>query len=125
VRNSIEVSQEEMNRAIMQEAQRYPGQEREVIEFFQKNENALYGLRAPLFEDKVVDYILELAKVTEKPGTIEDLMRDPADDDQPKKAGTKKSAGKKTEAKKSTAKKSEPAPKKPAASKSKTAKDKS
>jgi trigger factor len=65
-RNKIEVSQQELGQAIVRDAQRYPGQERKVIDFYQKNEAALAQLRAPIFEDKVVDYILELAKVAEK-----------------------------------------------------------
>lgn len=64
--NKIEVQQDEVTRAIMQEAQRYPGREREVMEYFRKNEEAVNSIRAPIFEDKVVDYILELADVSER-----------------------------------------------------------
>jgi len=48
------------------EARRYPGQEQQVIEFYQKNPNAIAQLRAPIFEEKVVDLIIETAKVTDK-----------------------------------------------------------
>jgi trigger factor len=65
-RNKIEVSREELGQAIVREAQRFPGQERKVIDYYQQNNEALAQLRAPLYEDKVVDYILELAKVSEK-----------------------------------------------------------
>ncbi len=65
-KNAIEVSQEEVNQALLREAQRHPGKEREVFEFFQKSPEALANLRAPLFEDKVVDYIVELASVSER-----------------------------------------------------------
>ena len=64
-RNQVEVKQDEMGRAIMAEARRYPGQERKVIDFYQNNPDALARVRAPLYEDKVVDYILDTAKVTD------------------------------------------------------------
>jgi trigger factor len=72
-RQSIEVSREELGQAIVREAQRYPGQERKVIDLYQKNQEALAQLRAPLYEDKVVDYILALAKVSEKSVTPKEL----------------------------------------------------
>jgi trigger factor len=65
-RVQVEVKQDELGRAVMNEARRYPGQERKVVEFYQNNEQALAQLRAPLYEDKVVDYILSAAKVTER-----------------------------------------------------------
>lgn len=79
-KNELTVSDDELRRAMITEAQRYPGQERQVIEFFQKNPRALDGLRAPIFEDKVVDFILELAKVEEKKVSAEELMADPQED---------------------------------------------
>ncbi len=72
-RQTIEVSREELGQAIVREAQRYPGQERKVIDLYQKNQEALAQLRAPLYEDKVVDYILALAKVSEKAVTPKEL----------------------------------------------------
>lgn len=78
-RNKIEVGRDELGQAIVREAQRYPGQERQVIDFYQKNNDALAQLRAPLYEDKVVDYILELAMVSEKsvtPKELADLAND-------------------------------------------------
>jgi len=71
--NNVQVSAEEMARAIRQEAARYPGQEQQVLEFFRKNPQAAESLRAPLFEEKVVDFMLELAKVTERQVTPEEL----------------------------------------------------
>ncbi len=65
-RGQIEVKQDEIGRAVMNEARRYPGQERKVVEFYQNNAQALAQLRAPLYEDKVVDYIVDAAKVTER-----------------------------------------------------------
>ncbi|BBK32077.1 trigger factor [Stella humosa] len=77
--NNISVAQEEINRAISEEARRYPGQERRVIEFYEKNPQAVASLRAPLFEDKVVDHIVEQAKVSERAVPVEELLRDPDD----------------------------------------------
>jgi trigger factor len=78
--NEITVTAEELNRAIMMEAQRFPGQERRVFEFYQKNPDALQQVRAPLFEDKVIDFILGKAEVTEKEVDRETLFRDPDED---------------------------------------------
>jgi trigger factor len=79
--NNIDVSQDDLNRAILNEARRFPGQERAVYDYYQKNEQALQQLRAPLYEDKVVDYILELAKVNERKVSAEELLRDPEEDE--------------------------------------------
>lgn len=65
-RNQIKVPDDEVNRALFERARQFPGQERKVIEFYRGNPQALAELRAPLFEDKVVDFLLELASVTEK-----------------------------------------------------------
>ncbi len=75
-RNNIQVTQDEVNRALINEARRFPGQERQVFEFFKNNQQALENLRAPIFEDKVVDHILELAKVSEKTVTVDELTKD-------------------------------------------------
>jgi trigger factor len=80
-KNNVEVSAEDVNRALVQEAQKYPGQEKQVFEMYQSNPQAMNSLRAPIFEDKVVDFILEMATVTETEVTPEDLMRDPDADD--------------------------------------------
>ncbi|MEM1288427.1 MAG: trigger factor [Pseudomonadota bacterium] len=72
-RNDVQVSNEEMQRAVITRAQQFPGQEREVVEFFQKNPQQLAAIRAPIFEDKVIDFILELANVTDKSVTPDDL----------------------------------------------------
>jgi len=71
----ITVSDTEIQQAVMQQAQQYPGQEQQFFEFIQKNEQALQQIRAPLFEDKVVDYILELANVDDKSVTKEELQK--------------------------------------------------
>jgi trigger factor len=75
--NNISVTQADLNRAMITEARRYPGQEQQVMQYFQKNTQALESLRAPIFEEKVVDFILELAKVADKTVTMEELMSDP------------------------------------------------
>ena len=75
-RNGIEVGQEELNRALFMEAQRYPGKEREVFEFYQKTPEAMANLRAPLFEDKVIDFIVDLAKVAERDLTAEKFRKE-------------------------------------------------
>jgi trigger factor len=65
-RAQVEIKQDELARSIMNEARRYPGQERKIVEFYQNSPEALAQLRAPLYEDKVVDYILDTAQVTER-----------------------------------------------------------
>jgi trigger factor len=77
---NIQVSQAELTQALRQEAARYPGQEMQVVEFFRKTQGAIEQLRGPLFEDKVVDYILEMAKVEDKIVAPEKLALPPADD---------------------------------------------
>lgn len=72
-KQKIEISQDDLRQAVFQRAREFPGQERQVLEYYMKNQQALDSLRAPLFEDKVVDYIFELVNVKEKAGTVEDL----------------------------------------------------
>ena len=74
--NNVQITDQEMQRAVIQEAQRYPGQEAQVFEYYRKNRQALEALRAPVFEDKVVDFVLELATVSEKPVKLEDLTKE-------------------------------------------------
>jgi trigger factor len=69
------VSNDELSRAIVNEARRHAGSERQVIEYYQKSPQALVQLRAPLYEDKVVDFILELATVTERKVSPEELAK--------------------------------------------------
>lgn len=77
----VQITDEEMQRALFARARQYPGQEQEVIEFYQQNPTALMEIRAPIFEDKVVDYIVELAKVTDTTVSKEELMKDDEDED--------------------------------------------
>ncbi|AUN32145.1 trigger factor [Niveispirillum cyanobacteriorum] len=80
-RNNITVSREELQKAMFDEVRRYPGQEQQVFEFFQKNPQAVESLRAPIYEDKVVDFILGTVKVNEVTVSVEELMRDPDEDE--------------------------------------------
>ncbi len=75
-RNKITVTDDEVSRAVIERARSMPGREKEVWDFYRNNANALAQLRAPIFEDKVVDFILELANVTEKKVSKEDLFKD-------------------------------------------------
>ncbi len=71
----VEVTDAEMTQAIMGQARQYPGQEREFFEFIQKNAQMQQQLRAPIFEDKVIDYVFELADVTEKEVSKDELQK--------------------------------------------------
>jgi trigger factor len=75
-KNGIKVTDEELSRAVMERARQMPGQEQRVWEFYRNNPDALASLRAPIFEDKVIDYILELAKITDKTVSREELYKD-------------------------------------------------
>ena len=105
--SKIEVTEADTQRAVIEEARRYPGQEQMVMEYFQKNEQALQQLAGPIFEDKVIDYILELAKVTEVTTDTDTLYKAPEETAPAKKSANKsaKKAAKKPAAKKATAKK--------------------
>ncbi len=101
-RHNITVAAEEVNRAMVEEARRFPGQERQVLEYFKNSPEALAQLRAPLFESKVVDFILELAKPKEhKVSPAELLERSEESTGDAPSRGPKKAGGrKKTEGKK-------------------------
>ena len=112
--HNIDVTEEDTRKAIFEEAQRYPGQEQMVLEYFQKNPQAMQQISGPIFEDKVVDFILEMAKVSEV--VIEKDLLYQADDvdtapvkkvdkKSAKKADSKKLAAKKAVAKKAPEKK--------------------
>ena len=75
-KNDIKVTDEEVQRAIVERARQFPGQEQQVWDYYRKNPQALASLRAPIYEEKVVDFLLELAKVTEKKVTREELYKD-------------------------------------------------
>ena len=74
--NNVGVTDQELNNAIMAEARNYRGQERQVLDFYRQNPNAAAQMRAPIYEEKVVDLIFDQAKVTDTPITKEDLLKD-------------------------------------------------
>jgi trigger factor len=78
--NNITVTQDELNQAITREARRHPGYERQVLDFYRQNPEAVGNLRAPIFEDKVIDFIVELAKVEERKISPQDLLTLPDPD---------------------------------------------
>jgi trigger factor len=78
--NGIQITADEVNRAIMNRARQFPGQEQQVFQYYANNQGAQAEIRAPLFEDKVVDFITELAQVTEKKVDKDTLFADPEDE---------------------------------------------
>lgn len=74
-KNKLQVSQDEMRRALVEQARRYPGQEKQVYEFYEKTPGALNELRAPIFEDKVIDYVIAEAKPIEKKVSRDELLK--------------------------------------------------
>lgn len=74
-KNKLTVTQEEVMQAAYEEARKFPGQERAVLEYFDKNKEALETLKAPIYEEKAIDFILELAKTTEKEVSMEELQK--------------------------------------------------
>jgi trigger factor len=78
-RNNIKVTDEEMSRAIVERARQYPGREQEIWDYYRKNPQALASVRAPIYEEKVVDFLVELAKVTDKPVSREELYKEDED----------------------------------------------
>ncbi len=93
--NNIQVNQEDLNRAMSEQARQFPGQEAQIFEYYQKNPQAMQELQAPIYEEKVIDFIVELAEVTDQPMTVEELMADP--DETP--AGDEDTAESKSKAK--------------------------
>ena len=73
--NNVQISQEDVNSQLMAEARRHPGREKEVMEHYKNNPEAMEQLSAPLYEEKVVDFILEQASITEKTATMDELIK--------------------------------------------------
>jgi len=93
--NNITVSDQDLQRAVMDQARRFPGQEAQIFDMFRKNQQMVDSLRAPIFEDKVVDFIIELADVKDKEVSLEDLTKDDdAEDEKAEKKPAKKAAKK-------------------------------
>jgi trigger factor len=115
--NNIQVGQDDIQQAIMKEARNYPGQEQMVFKYYQENPQAMQQLSGPVYEEKIVDFIMELAKVTDKTVSADELMADD-EADKPKKAAPKKASAKKAAAKADDEPAAKKAPaKKPAAKK--------
>jgi trigger factor len=74
--NNVQITDQELNNAVMAEARNYPGQERQVLDFYRQNPNAAAQLRAPIYEEKVVDLIVSQAAVTDTPITKEELLKE-------------------------------------------------
>jgi trigger factor len=98
--NAISISQDEVNRALAVRAQQFPGQEKQVIEFYTSNPQAMAEIRVPLFEDKVIDFLGELMEVKDKKVSREILFLDPDEAaEKLKEAEGGEKAAKKTKAK--------------------------
>jgi trigger factor len=79
-KNKITVTEDEITRAIVERARQIPGREQEVWDYYRKNPAAVAAIRAPIFEEKVVDFLIELAAITEKQVSREDLFKDEEDE---------------------------------------------
>lgn len=120
----VQVSDEEMQRSLFEQLRQFPGQEKEIMDYFQKTPGAAASLRAPIFEEKVVDHLLSEVSVTDKTVSKEELMADDEDADAEKPAKKKAAPKKKAAAKADAAEGEEaPAPKKKAPAKKKAADD--
>ncbi|MCR4281540.1 MAG: trigger factor, partial [Bauldia sp.] len=80
-RNKILVTEDEAQRALSAQMRQFPGQEQALVDYYRKNPDAVASLRAPIFEEKVVDYLLELVKVTDKTVSREELLREDEEDE--------------------------------------------
>ena len=85
--NELKISDEEVQQSLINKASQFPGQERQVLSYYQQNPQALAELRAPLFEEKVVDFILELANVTEKKVSVDELTKSDEEEDNDENSG--------------------------------------
>src|SRR5580704_195657 len=75
-KNGIKVTEDELSRAVVERARQFPGREQEVWDYYRKNPSAVGALRAPIFEEKVVDFVVELAKVSDKKVSREELYKE-------------------------------------------------
>ena len=104
--NNIEVTPEEVNRALMQEAQQHQGKEKEVLDYYKNNPEAMDSIKSPLLEEKVVDFVLELADISEREVTLEELMKEPEESGTQKEGTNQQKSKRKKSTKKRQAKKS-------------------
>ena len=79
--NSIQVTEEEVQRALAAQLRQFPGREQVLVEYYRANPGAVAGLRAPIFEEKVVDFLMELVKVTDKTVSPEELLKEEEEED--------------------------------------------
>ncbi|MBP3516192.1 MAG: hypothetical protein J6K65_08260, partial [Alphaproteobacteria bacterium] len=93
----ITVNPEDINAAIMNEAKKYPGQEKAVFDYYLKNKQAIESLKAPVFEEKIIDYIVSQAKVADKVVSVEELYKFDEDAKPAKKTAKKESKAEKKE----------------------------
>lgn len=106
----VKVSEDELKAAVFDQVRQYPGQEKEIMDFFRKTPEAVANLRAPIFEEKVIDHLLARIKITDKEVTVEELMKEYDETDltekkPEKKKSTVKKAVEKVPSKKKTPKK--------------------
>ena len=78
-KNGIKVTEDELSRAVVERARQFQGREQEVWDYYRKNPSAVGALRAPIFEEKVVDFVVELAKVSDKKVSREELHKEEDD----------------------------------------------
>ena len=110
--NDVQINQEDVNRQLMEEARRHPGREQEIMEYYRNTPEAMGQLSAPIYEEKVVDFILEQATVTDKKATMDDLIKAMDTDDDGKLKAKGKAKSDKKPAKKSAKKPAKKAAKK-------------
>jgi trigger factor len=110
--NDVQINQEDVNRQLMEEARRHPGREQEIMEHYRNTPEAMEQLSAPIYEEKVVDFILEQATVTDKKATLDDLIKTMDTDDDGKLKAKGKAKSDKKPAKKSAKKPAKKAAKK-------------
>lgn len=79
-KNNLKVSDEEIQRAIVERARQVPGREQEIWDYYRKNPQAVASIRAPIYEEKVIDFLVELAKVTDKTVSKEELYKEDEDE---------------------------------------------
>ena len=110
--NDVQINQEDVNRQLMEEARRDPSREQEIMEHYRNTPEAMEQLSAPIYEEKVVDFILEQATVTDKKATMDDLIKAMDTDDDGKLKAKGKAKSDKKPAKKSAKKPAKKAAKK-------------
>ncbi|MBT4770673.1 MAG: trigger factor [Rhodospirillaceae bacterium] len=122
--NNVLLDESEVAKSVQREAAAYPGQENQVIAYYEKNQELMNGLRAQVYEEQVLTYILEMAKVTDKKITLEELTKSPDAAAKPAKKGAKKKPDAQSKAKPKAEKKAVKPKAEPKATKAKADKAK-